>query len=208
VQKVTPAIGFVNEVSDETPSSSGFWITLRPRGGDAGMAAATPLEMCIDSLTNSATVFSKTVPGKSRKSKVLLIEDKAAASEGIRAVLAEAGSGRFDVECVRQLSDGLRCLNKGGIEGMGKNLKQRVIAEGIETQEQLAFLRSRRCAEGQGYLFSGHWRPHLLLSCCGWAYRRPLSTECSVLCIPLWSLRIGRTPRLGVSGRRILFHRT
>src|ERR1700688_3006296 len=37
---------------------------------------------------------------------------------------------------------------------MGKNLKQRVIAEGIETQEQLAFLRARRCTEGQGYLFS------------------------------------------------------
>ena len=37
---------------------------------------------------------------------------------------------------------------------MGKNLKQRVIAEGIETQEQLAFLQSRHCAEGQGYLFS------------------------------------------------------
>lgn len=37
---------------------------------------------------------------------------------------------------------------------MGRNLHQRVIAEGIETQEQLAFLRSRRCGEGQGYLFS------------------------------------------------------
>jgi EAL domain-containing protein (putative c-di-GMP-specific phosphodiesterase class I) len=29
-----------------------------------------------------------------------------------------------------------------------------VVAEGIETQEQLAFLRSQHCAEGQGYLFS------------------------------------------------------
>jgi diguanylate cyclase (GGDEF)-like protein/PAS domain S-box-containing protein len=37
---------------------------------------------------------------------------------------------------------------------MGKNLKQRVIAEGIETQEQLAFLKARHCTEGQGYLFS------------------------------------------------------
>jgi len=37
---------------------------------------------------------------------------------------------------------------------MGKNLKQRVIAEGIETEEQLAFLRTHHCAEGQGYLFS------------------------------------------------------
>jgi len=39
------------------------------------------------------------------------------------------------------------------IIGMGKNLKQRVIAEGIETHEQLAFLQARHCAEGQGYLF-------------------------------------------------------
>src|SRR3984893_15424547 len=37
---------------------------------------------------------------------------------------------------------------------MGKSLKQRVIAEGIETQEQLAFLQAQHCAEGQGYLFS------------------------------------------------------
>ena len=37
---------------------------------------------------------------------------------------------------------------------MGKNLKQRVIAEGIETQEQLAFLQTQHCKEGQGYLFS------------------------------------------------------
>ena len=37
---------------------------------------------------------------------------------------------------------------------MGKNLKQRVIAEGIETQEQLAFLQTQHCEEGQGYLFS------------------------------------------------------
>jgi len=29
-----------------------------------------------------------------------------------------------------------------------------VIAEGIETQAQLAFLEARQCAEGQGHLFS------------------------------------------------------
>jgi diguanylate cyclase (GGDEF)-like protein/PAS domain S-box-containing protein len=42
----------------------------------------------------------------------------------------------------------------GAVIGMGKNLQQRVIAEGVETLEQLAFLKTRQCAEGQGYLFS------------------------------------------------------
>ena len=36
---------------------------------------------------------------------------------------------------------------------MGKSLKQRVVAEGVETQEQVAFLRAQQCAEGQGYYF-------------------------------------------------------
>lgn len=38
--------------------------------------------------------------------------------------------------------------------GMGRNLRLRVIAEGVETQEQLAFLRAHQCDEGQGFLFS------------------------------------------------------
>ncbi len=38
--------------------------------------------------------------------------------------------------------------------GMGKNLRQRVIAEGVETPGQLAFLKTRECDAGQGYLFS------------------------------------------------------
>jgi diguanylate cyclase (GGDEF)-like protein/PAS domain S-box-containing protein len=39
--------------------------------------------------------------------------------------------------------------------GMGKSLKLRVVAEGIETEAQLAFLRTLHCDEGQGFLF-GH----------------------------------------------------
>jgi diguanylate cyclase (GGDEF)-like protein len=38
--------------------------------------------------------------------------------------------------------------------GIGKNLKQRVIAEGVETEAQLAFLRTWQCETGQGFLFS------------------------------------------------------
>jgi diguanylate cyclase (GGDEF)-like protein/PAS domain S-box-containing protein len=40
------------------------------------------------------------------------------------------------------------------IISMGKSLKHLVIAEGIETQEQMAYLQARGCPEGQGYLFS------------------------------------------------------
>ena len=36
---------------------------------------------------------------------------------------------------------------------MAHNLKLKVVAEGIETAEQLAFLRRHRCDVGQGYLF-------------------------------------------------------
>jgi diguanylate cyclase len=40
------------------------------------------------------------------------------------------------------------------IINMGKSLKHLVVAEGIETREQRAYLQTQRCAEGQGYLFS------------------------------------------------------
>jgi EAL domain-containing protein (putative c-di-GMP-specific phosphodiesterase class I) len=40
------------------------------------------------------------------------------------------------------------------IISMGKSLKHVVVAEGIETQEQRAYLQTHHCQEGQGYLFS------------------------------------------------------
>jgi EAL domain-containing protein (putative c-di-GMP-specific phosphodiesterase class I) len=40
------------------------------------------------------------------------------------------------------------------IINLGRSLDYRVVAEGIETQEQRAYLQAEHCQEGQGYLFS------------------------------------------------------
>jgi EAL domain-containing protein (putative c-di-GMP-specific phosphodiesterase class I) len=40
------------------------------------------------------------------------------------------------------------------IVALGRTLNLRVIAEGVETSDQLALLRERRCGEAQGHLFS------------------------------------------------------
>jgi diguanylate cyclase (GGDEF)-like protein/PAS domain S-box-containing protein len=42
----------------------------------------------------------------------------------------------------------------GAVISMGRNLHMRVVAEGVETREQLAFLQHRECPFGQGYYFS------------------------------------------------------
>ncbi len=48
------------------------------------------------------------------------------------------------------------------IISMAHNLKLRVTAEGVETAEQLAFLRKHQCHEAQGYLFSEPRPPELI----------------------------------------------
>lgn len=49
------------------------------------------------------------------------------------------------------------------VVAMARNLRLKVVAEGVETAEQLAFLRQQRCDIGQGYLFDKPISGKLLL---------------------------------------------
>jgi diguanylate cyclase (GGDEF)-like protein len=62
---------------------------------------------------------------------------------------------KIDQSFVRQVSTvGEDMVIVTAVIGMAKSLKLRVIAEGVETLEELEFLRARRCDEAQGYYFS------------------------------------------------------
>lgn len=62
---------------------------------------------------------------------------------------------KIDQSFVRDIStDANDAALVGAIVSMGKSLKLRIVAEGVETQAQLSFLRAHQCDEGQGFLFS------------------------------------------------------
>jgi diguanylate cyclase (GGDEF)-like protein/PAS domain S-box-containing protein len=61
---------------------------------------------------------------------------------------------KIDQSFVQTISGGGNGIIVSAVIGMGASLRQRVIAEGVETDEQLRFLHAHHCNEGQGYLFS------------------------------------------------------
>src|ERR1700674_1250560 len=68
--------------------------------------------------------------------KILLIQNDPAAADRIRAALTAAGSGSFDVEWVRQLSEGLARLSKRGVDAVLLELSL-PDSHGIETFDKL-----------------------------------------------------------------------
>jgi diguanylate cyclase (GGDEF)-like protein/PAS domain S-box-containing protein len=89
---------------------------------------------------------------------------------GIRVAIDDFGTGysslsylqKFPVDAVKIDQSFVRQISTAGddttivkaIIGMARGLKLRVIAEGVETPEEVAFLRAYRCEEAQGYYFS------------------------------------------------------
>jgi diguanylate cyclase (GGDEF)-like protein/PAS domain S-box-containing protein len=62
---------------------------------------------------------------------------------------------KIDQSFVRQITTGPEETTiVAAVIGMGRSLKLRVVAEGVETEAELAFLRAQLCDEAQGYYFS------------------------------------------------------
>ena len=86
---------------------------------------------------------------------------------GVRLAIDDFGTGysslsylrRFPIDTLKIDQSFVQDINDdteeavivSAIIAMGKNLKMRVVAEGIESRQQLDFLHSLQCAEGQGY---------------------------------------------------------
>jgi diguanylate cyclase (GGDEF)-like protein len=94
---------------------------------------------------------------------------RALKDQGVRIAIDDFGTGysslsylrqfpidvlKVDQSFVREITDDLDGTPiVSAMISMGKKLRHRVIAEGVETQEQLAFLQAQRGCEGQGYFF-------------------------------------------------------
>jgi EAL domain-containing protein (putative c-di-GMP-specific phosphodiesterase class I) len=62
---------------------------------------------------------------------------------------------KIDQSFVRELSSaGHDPIIVTAVIGMARSLELRVVAEGVETLEELAFLRTHECDEAQGYYYS------------------------------------------------------
>jgi len=89
---------------------------------------------------------------------------------GIKLALDDFGTGysslnhlkRFPIDTLKIDQSFVRTVTTNAddasivcaVISMGKSLHMRVVAEGVETREQLAFLQERECPFGQGYYFS------------------------------------------------------
>jgi EAL domain-containing protein (putative c-di-GMP-specific phosphodiesterase class I) len=94
----------------------------------------------------------------------------AVAKLGVKLAIDDFGTGYSNLSSLKQFPIDALKIDKSFVHemtsnaddasivkaviSMGKSLKQRIIAEGVETQEQYASLLAMQCDEGQGYFFS------------------------------------------------------
>jgi EAL domain-containing protein (putative c-di-GMP-specific phosphodiesterase class I) len=102
---------------------------------------------------------------------------KSLRGKGVQIALDDFGTGysslsyltKFSIDTIKIDQSFIRKISSAPNEasivpaviGMGRSLKMRVVAEGVETLEELTFLLAHECEEAQGYYFSRPVRPHV-----------------------------------------------
>ncbi|MGB6598261.1 MAG: GGDEF domain-containing phosphodiesterase, partial [Candidatus Acidiferrum sp.] len=95
---------------------------------------------------------------------------KSLRSKGVRIAVDDFGTGysslsylrKFPIDALKIDQSFVRQITSApddttivtAVISMGRSLKLRVVAEGVETREELEFLRAHQCEEAQGYYFS------------------------------------------------------
>jgi EAL domain-containing protein (putative c-di-GMP-specific phosphodiesterase class I) len=152
-----PAVPVAVNVSSLEFRSKGFVEHVR------GVLQATGLEPQYLELELTESVLM----GHVESTTVVLRQLKAI---GVRLAVDDFGTGfsslsnltRFPIDSLKldqsfvhnMIADSNYAIVVRAVIGMAKSLKQSIVAEGVETIEQLAFLQSHGCDEGQGFYFS------------------------------------------------------
>ena len=131
--------------------------------GVASILAATGLDPACLELEITESVLMRNAPA----STIILQQLK---EIGVLLALDDFGTGHSSLSYLRQFPVDVLKIDQSFVRdicephdrgiiadaviAMGNSLGKRVIAEGIEVEQQLKFLKAHHCEEGQGYLFS------------------------------------------------------
>jgi diguanylate cyclase (GGDEF)-like protein/PAS domain S-box-containing protein len=131
----------------------GVFTTLRETGLDPGALELELTESVLMKRAESAAAILKTLRAR-----------------GVQIAVDDFGTGysslsylrKFPIDALKIDQSFVRQITSApddativtAVIGMGRSMKLRVVAEGVETQQELNFLQARLCDEAQGYYFS------------------------------------------------------
>jgi diguanylate cyclase (GGDEF)-like protein/PAS domain S-box-containing protein len=149
-------------------------VELRSKGFVAGVAAILA-ETRVEPHRLTLELTETFIMQDSQATKLVL---NALRSLGVQLALDDFGTGYSSLSYVRRFPIDVLKVDRSFVHGltsdsddasvvsavinMGKSLRMRVVAEGVETREQLALLKQDGCSEAQGNFFSHALQPEAI----------------------------------------------